>query len=79
MRCIIFSVATISQTESNLFNVDVLYRESSLDEFRVEPMKSTSERRESRVIAHVLRIIDFIRPSRDFSEVWKKKYFKYEL
>ncbi|KYN50108.1 hypothetical protein ALC62_00136, partial [Cyphomyrmex costatus] len=39
----IFSAATVSETdnESNLFNVDVFYRESSLDEFRVEPMKST--------------------------------------
>lgn len=40
MRFIIFSAAAIRQAESNLFNVDVLYRESSLDEFRVEPMKS---------------------------------------
>lgn len=51
VRFIIFSTAVICQAESNLFNVDVLYWESSLDEFCVEPMKSASEKKKSRVIA----------------------------
>lgn len=45
VRFIIFSTAVICQAESNLFNVDVLYWESSLDEFCVEPMKSASEKK----------------------------------
>lgn len=65
MRCIIFSASTINQTENNLFNVDVFYWESSLDEFRVEPMKSASGRKESRIIVMIYEQW-IIRSSRDF-------------
>lgn len=65
MRCIIFSASTINQTENNLFNVDVFYWESSLDEFRVEPMKSASVRKESRIIVMIYEQW-IIRSSRDF-------------
>lgn len=43
-----FSSAAVrtSGREYTLLNVDVLYRKSSLDEFRIESMKSASERRE---------------------------------
>jgi hypothetical protein len=53
MRFISFSAATIRQAESSLFNVDVLYGESSLDEFRVEPMKSASKRKEFQIIRNL--------------------------
>jgi len=53
MRFISFFAATIRQAESNLFNVDVFYGESSLDEFRVESMKSASKRKELHIIRNL--------------------------
>lgn len=78
MRFIIFSAAAIRQAESNLFNVDVLYRESSLDEFRVEPMKSAPGRKKKLELSLVnpmaCRETRVLRSSRYLRNINKKIY-----
>lgn len=37
----------------NLFDINILYRESSLDELRVEPMKSTPMKKKKKEILYI--------------------------